>query len=369
MRPDGEDLLFRAPQVEGRLEPARAVVERAVRERRVELPERSVGHRERARGHGIRPRPGQTRRGGDHAAHARRVALEQRVHADQRERLELQMGVGSAVRGEVARERELPRPVHALQREAAHAGRRVGHGQLGRPLEHPHVAGELQRQRVDANCGDPSAAREPPARQERPSLADAGTGEPHERVTRAVQRRGGGPEAQDTVRQRIERGVELEHRHRTGPIDEPRPPLPRHRPAAPLQALEARPDVEAERVERPLQAHEHPGRSCERLDRAIVRIARIAARRHVAPRDPAQQRVERVQAVGVEIERQPSTVPATPAQGTPTGSDQAGLHEAQRIDVQVPVRQPHRREPRIERRAGKQGRFDPDPYHPDRGCA
>src|SRR5205807_1013628 len=89
--------------------------------------------------------------------------------------------------------------------------------------------------------------------------------------------RRGGPEAQHAVRHRIERHVELERRHRTGPIGEPRARLPRDRPAAPLQPLDARPHVPAQRVERPFQAHEHSGRTRERLDTAIVRTARTGA--------------------------------------------------------------------------------------------
>ena len=134
-----QDLLSRSPEVESGVEPACPVLERAVHERRTELPQRPVGERERAGGHGVRTRPGESRRSGDRAADAGRVALQQRVHARERERLQLEMRVRAGARRQVARERELSRPVHTVQREGGHTSGRVGHGELGRPLEHPHV--------------------------------------------------------------------------------------------------------------------------------------------------------------------------------------------------------------------------------------
>src|SRR2546427_2899340 len=44
------------------------------------------------------------------------------------------------------------RPVRALQRQMADRHGRVGDGELDRPLEHPHVAGELDGEGVEAEA-------------------------------------------------------------------------------------------------------------------------------------------------------------------------------------------------------------------------
>src|SRR2546422_10070309 len=83
---------------------------------------------------------------------ARRVLLEQRVQAHERETLELQVRVRPAPGGQIAFEHELSRPVRALQRQMADRHGRVGDGELDWPLEHPHVAGRSEERRVGKEC-------------------------------------------------------------------------------------------------------------------------------------------------------------------------------------------------------------------------
>src|SRR5439155_1084432 len=185
-------------------------------------------------------------------------------------------------------------------------------------------------------------------------FASARAREPGERVARAAYRRCGGAETQHAMREGIERRFELEHRHRAWPIGEPHAP-PRYRPAAPLQALDAGAGLEPERVERALQADEHARRARKG---PAAGVARVAIRSPVAApgRDPAQQRIERVQAVGVEVERQCAAVPVPPAQRARARGDQAGLREPQRVDVEVARgERPAELHPSRDRAAQRQG--------------
>src|SRR5207253_6805873 len=162
------------------------ILEGAVDEGGAELAEPPVREREGAARHRTGPTAGEAGGRAHRPPHARGVLLQQRVHARQREGFELQVRVGPAARGKVALQGELARPVHALECQPTYARRRIGDGELGRPLQYPDVAGELHGERVQPHgpyrAGGARPAGEASAGEKGTARAHARAGEPGERV-------------------------------------------------------------------------------------------------------------------------------------------------------------------------------------------
>src|SRR5207247_1027981 len=101
---------------------------------------------------------------------------------------------------------------------------------------------------------------------------------------------------------------------------------PSHNDAPPGQARGVGARLHGHRIERTLQGEQDARRALER--------APAPHGRGVAPNDPGHERVERVEAVGVEIEREHAPGRAPPPEGTGPGRDEPRLRHAQRVDVQ-----------------------------------
>src|SRR5206468_9591270 len=103
-------------------------------------------------------------------------------------------------------------------------------------------------------------------------------------------------------------------------------PAGRDPPRAPREALDAGARVETERVEGALEPEVHARRAGQRC---VVRDlpARVAQPVGGTAREPAQQRVERVETVGVEVERQLAACCARPPQGARPRGDETRLRD------------------------------------------
>ena len=344
---DGEDLLARAPQVHGGLEPAVAILEAAVHIGSVEFADRAVRERERPRVQGLRPRARERGGGADRPAHARGVLLQQRIQAREREALDLQVRVGPAPARHIPLQQESPRPVDAHQGEARDPGGRVRHHDFDRAAQHPDVARDLERERVHGHGRGVRAAHVAAPRENRTDLADARAGEPGERVPGPRDARRGGAEAALAQRERIERHLPGDRGHRTGPVRHAGAPR-RHLPLAPPQALQTRPRLDRERVECALERHRDPRRARERATPAPALSPERTARH------PGDQRVDRVEAVRVEVQAQRPARRPRPSEHAAARRDQPRLRQAQRIHVHAAVGEAQARHPAVQARAREQ---------------
>ena len=266
------------------------------------------------------------------------------------------MGIRATAGRQRALEHQLARSVRAPELEPRHRRRGIRHGQLRGPLEHPHVARKMDgqgvhtdRERGTSRLG--GLAGEPSSGEERPPLPDARARQPGERVpcpTRRDERRG---ESEQAVGDRVQGGVQRERRGGTRLPGEVAP-AGGDPPCAPRQPLDAAARVEAERVERAFEREENPRRPGQR---SVPRVCPAGVRGRVwsAAREPADERVERVEAVGVEVERQLPPCPARPPQGAGPRGDETGLGDAQRVHVQPPVGEPHPHGTRVHAGAGE----------------
>ena len=352
-RRDVEDLLAPTPEMQPRVEPAPPVLEVPIHVGHAEFAEGPVGHRQRAVVFGLRARAGEAdgRRHG--ARDAARILLEQGVHARQREPLYLEVRVGASAGRQVALQNQAPRVPHAVQRGTGDPDHGVVHRDLGRCLQKPHPAGQQHGERIHGDghrrgiAWPGRAPREAAPRENRAEVADPRACKPRQRVARPAQRAGRRTEAVRTEPQRVERRVEPERRDGAGlvrTVQAARGNLP----VAPAHALGVGARLHGHRIERTLQGEQDARRALER--------APAPHGRGVAPNDPGHERVERVEAVGVEIEREHAPGRAPPAEGTGPGRDEATLRHAQRVDVQPTVRKAHRGAAAVERRPGKHRR-------------
>src|SRR2546426_3481342 len=107
----------------------------------------------------------------------------------------------------------------------------------------------------------------------------------------------------------------------------------RHLPLAPPHALETRPRLERERVERALERQRDP---CRARERATPPPAAELPSEHAA-RHPGDQRVDRVQAVRVEVQAQRPAGRPRPAEHSAARRNESRLRQAQRIHVHAAV--------------------------------
>src|SRR5205823_13061472 len=124
-------------------------------------------------------------------------------------------------------------------------------------------------------------------------------------------------------------------------------------PRPPLEPLHGGARVEAQRVERALEPEEDVRRASQRRGPLDLSPG-VGGRVRCTAREPPDERVEHVEAVSVEIERQLPPRPASPPQGSRPRGGEASLRAAQRVHVQPPVGEPHGYGTRVQAGAGEQ---------------
>src|SRR5882762_9327483 len=129
-------------------------------------------------------------------------------------------------------------------------------------------------------------------------------------------------------------------------------PAGRDPPGPPREPLDAGTGIQAERVEGALEREEQ-ARGAGQPRVARVRSARVVECVGGATREPADERVERVEAVGVEVERQLPSGSAPPPEGAGPRGHETRLHNAQRVHIQPPVGEPHVHGTRVHGGAGE----------------